>query len=260
MERVAFLLESTGERLACMLNPDSLIIRRLAGVRNRDSATGPLTGARLKDDPLLYTGGGMTELILDLLFDITLAGSSVMAEDVRQLTRPLMELAEGETGGDGYSRPPLVRFVWGKQWNVLGVVTAAAERLEYFTSDGAPRRSWLRMRLVRVTDPSATASAVPPSAEVPELPEELEIPPEQVEVHEVLGGGPSGKTEEEVEAEEPEPGGSTERLDEIAHRLYGDCRFWRLIANFNNIDNPLELGAGHLLRIPPRSAVEGTSA
>jgi hypothetical protein len=73
----------------------------------------------------------------------------------------------------------------------------------------------------------------------------------------VVGGGASGETEEEVESEEPEaePAGSTERLDEIAHRLYGDCRFWRLIAGFNNIDNPLQLAAGRLLRIPPRSSI-----
>jgi len=259
MERVAFLLERTGQQLGCMLNPDSLVMRRLAGVRARHSVSGPLTGARLKDDPLLYTGGGTTELVLDLLFDVTLAGSSIATEDVRELTRPLVELAEGVTGADGYGEPPLVRFVWGKHWNILGVVAAVAERLEYFTSEGAPRRSWLRMRLLRVAESLETGPVT--QAPIPELPESLEIPPEQLGVHEVLGGGPSGETEEEVETEEEAgPESSTERLEDMAHRLYGDCRLWRVIAKFNNIDNPLEVGAGHLLQIPPRSLIGGTTA
>src|ERR1700686_4396973 len=106
MERVAFLLEKTGERIPCLLNPASVVVRRLAGVRVRQSSTGPLTGAALKDDPLLYTGGGMTEILLDLLFDVSLAGTTVAAEDVRELTRPLTGLAEGSEGEDGYGQVP----------------------------------------------------------------------------------------------------------------------------------------------------------
>ena len=48
----------------------------------------------LSDDPLLYTGGGRTELDLDLLFDVSLAGSSVATRDVRDLTRAFWDLAE----------------------------------------------------------------------------------------------------------------------------------------------------------------------
>src|SRR5262249_31280060 len=148
MERVAFLVEKTGERISCLLNPASVVVRRLAGVQARQSTSGPLTGASLKDDPLLYTGGGMTEILLDLLFDVSLVDGTVTIEDVRDLTRPLTALAEGSEGDDGYGQVPLVRFVWGKAWNVLGVVAAAAERLEYFTASGSPQRSWLRMRFL----------------------------------------------------------------------------------------------------------------
>ena len=138
MERVAFLLEKTGERIPCLLNPESIVVRRLAGVRTRRSAGGPLTGAGLKDDPLLYTGGGTTEINLDLLFDIAIGGSTIATEDVRDLTRPLWELAEGSPEESGFSRPPVVRFVWGKAWNIPAIVVAVAERLENFTSQGFP--------------------------------------------------------------------------------------------------------------------------
>ena len=110
MERVAFLVEDTGERIPCLLNPETLVVRRSAGVRRASSVGGRATGTELGDDPLIVTGGGRTELELDLLFDTSLldghgrarAGWPVpgrpaapgAATDVRDLTRPLWRLAE----------------------------------------------------------------------------------------------------------------------------------------------------------------------
>ena len=248
MERVAFLLEKTGERIPCLLNPASVVVRRLAGVQARKSSFGPLTGAALKDDPLLYTGGGTTEILLDLLFDVTLSGSSLNTQDVRDLTRPLTALAEGDEGDDGYGQVPLVRFVWGKAWNVLGIVSAVAERLEYFTPNGAPQRSWLRMRFLRTGD-SGGDDIEPLGDDLPleDLPDEVEVPPDELRFYQAKGAG-EGEDDEEGE-------GSVERLDEIAARCYGNPAWWRLIATFNNIDNPSDLSAGDLLMIPPDSSV-----
>jgi len=247
VERVAFLLEKTGERIPCLLNPASVVVRRLAGVQSRQSTSGPLTGAALKDDPLLYTGGGTTEILLDLLFDVTLAGSNLNTDDVRDLTRPLTVLAEGSEGDDGYGQVPLVRFVWGKAWNVLGVVAAVAERLEYFTANGAPQRSWLRMRFLRAGD-SAAADTEPlgDDLQLEDLPEEIDIPTDELRFHQAQGAG---------EGAEDEDGGSAERLDEIAAAHYGNPAWWRLIAAFNKIDNPMDISAGDLLMIPPDSSV-----
>ena len=75
MERVAFLIERSGARIACMLNPESVVQRRWAGIRPMRSGGGFLTSVGLSDDPLLYTGGGTTELRLDLLFDVSLTES-----------------------------------------------------------------------------------------------------------------------------------------------------------------------------------------
>src|SRR5215211_7017314 len=154
MERVTFVVESTGERLGCLLNPESLQVTRNAGVRRRRTATGLLAGAGISDDPLLYAGGGQTDLVLDLLFDIGIAGSTIQTGDVRDLTRPLWDLAESTAASAG-ATPPVVRFLWGKAWNVPGVVTAVAERLEDFDTGGVPARSWLRMRLARVPEDAA---------------------------------------------------------------------------------------------------------
>jgi hypothetical protein len=158
---VAFLIEESNTTIRCLLNPESLVVRRYAGVAARRSAAGQLTGAGLGDDPLLYTGGGRTELELDLLFDTALVDEAVRREDVRDLTAPIWNLAENANTTAGYWRPPIVRFLWGKAWNVPGVVVAVAERLERFTPGGTPQRSWLRMRLVRVAEPRvATDDAI----------------------------------------------------------------------------------------------------
>jgi hypothetical protein len=248
MERVAFLQEKSGERIPCLLNPASVVVRRLAGVQPRQSSSGPLTGAALKDDPLIYTGGGTTEILLDLLFDVTLSGATLRTEDVRDLTRPLTALAEGEEGEDGYGQVPLVRFVWGKAWNVLGVVAAVAERLEYFTPNGAPQRSWLRMRFLRTGDSGAgNVEALDDDLPLENLPDEVDVPPEELRFYQAKGAGEG--------EEDEEGGGGVERLDEIAARQYGNPAWWRLIATFNNIDNPRDLSAGDVLMIPPDSSV-----
>ena len=72
MERVAFIVEETGERIDCLLNPDTVVVRRHAGLRRRRTAGGIVTGTNLADDPLMATGGGRTELELELLFDVTI--------------------------------------------------------------------------------------------------------------------------------------------------------------------------------------------
>jgi hypothetical protein len=255
MERVAFLLE-TGERLGCLLNPESVVMRRVAGVRPRRSARGALVGAGLTDDPLLYTGGGLTELQLDLLFDVTVAGSSITTDDVRTLTGPLWRLSENPTGALAARRLPQVTFIWGRAWNVPGVIAAVAEKLEYFTTGGAPRRSWVRMRMLRVPPPEAPATPtaqpllIAEGANVPGLPG-LATPgepePQAVDypTHQVLGGA------------DDRGEGVGERLDEIANQYYGDPSLWRLLAAFNAILDPMHLAPGTVIQIPPKSVLTG---
>src|SRR6185503_19839154 len=156
----------------------------------------------------------------------------------------------------GDRRPPTVVFVWGKAWRIPGVVLSVAEKLEHFTPEGLPRRSWLRMKFRRVDAGSPVTPAAPPPAfpdleppEVPLLgPEPFPIPmeddSEDVLVHEVVGGGTGY---------EQGRSGFGERLDELAQRFCGDPAQWRLLASFNGIDDPMRIPAGFLLRIPKPS-------
>ena len=45
--------------------------------------------------------------------------------------------------------------------------------------------------------------------------------------------------------------GQGETLGLIASEEYGDAKQWRHIATANNIDNPIRLRAGTVLRLPP---------
>lgn len=242
MERVAFLVEDTGNRIPCLLNPSSVVVRRATGLRQRESGGGgALTRAALTDDPLFYAGGGTTEILLNLLFDLSLADPSIQFTDVRELTRGLFQLSEGRSNTSGEAELPLVRFVWGKSWNVLGVVSAVSERLEYFTAEGEPQRSWMRIRLLRVPETTPAADDLDePAAPSDLLPED--VPPEDSDFYSLPGEGSSSQDNES----------STQRLDQVAWNKYGKASWWKLIAAFNNIDDPLNVSPGTTLRLPPK--------
>jgi hypothetical protein len=138
MERAVLLVEATGQRISALVNPAHLLRRRLAGLVPRPS----LGTAGPREDPVIVaTGGRRTDFELDLFFDVDLPGSSLVSADVRDLTGPIWDLA---------GRSDVLRFVWGKAWNVPAVVRAVAERLEQFGPDGVPGRSWLRLQLLEV--------------------------------------------------------------------------------------------------------------
>jgi hypothetical protein len=241
MERVAFLVDATGERIDCLLNPETVEVRRLAGVRPRTSDGRQLVGAGLADDPLHFTGGGRTELVLDLVFDVDLVESPIAPADVRELTGPLWRLAENSAQERGSLRPPLVRLVWGKSWNLPGVIVAIAERFDAFGATGVPRRSWLRLKLLRVAEPAAAArrsydEELSAGASAPTAPAGGAV---QVVGDGVSGGGASGAE------------GTSTRFDLVAAEALGNPFRWRLLAEHNGLANPLDVPGGTVLRIPP---------
>ncbi|WP_457666916.1 CIS tube protein [Thiolapillus sp.] len=244
MERVAFLIEDSGERIGCLLNPESLELKRLAGIRNRRVQGDLVSGFNQADDQLMLTGGGITTLTLDLLFDVSLAGSSLRTRDVRDLTGRLWALTENAKKERNRYAPPLCRFLWGKSWNIPAVVTAIAERVEYFDANGVPARSWLRMKLRKVSQPVETAQRPgqrPVRGESAVLPTTGSVVEEAT--HVLLGSSEAG---------------DGERLDQLAETYYGSAALWRIIAVFNGIVDPLHLESGQVLHIPDTAALETT--
>lgn len=241
MERVAFLIEHTGQRIECMLNPDSVTVTRQAGVRARRTVGGAITGRAVTDDSLLATGGGVTQLGLELLFDTSKVAGPKPVHDVRLLTAPLWNLAENSAGDEGQGTPPLVRFVWGKSWNVPGMVCAIAERFECFSTAGMAQRSWVSLRLLRVHVPPLLAATPDiPLDQLASAAETLDPEDDQLLVHRVAG-----------EADPRGEGHSSERAEQLAHRYYGNPAYWRMLATFNKLDDPARLDTGMVLKMPP---------
>jgi hypothetical protein len=236
MERVAFLVEETGERIDCLLNPQTLEMKRVAGVRPRGTAGGQLVGAGRADDPLLFTGGGRTEIVLDLVFDVEMVESKAAPEDVRTLTRRLWTLSENSSQERGSVRPPAVRLVWGKTWNVPGVIGAVAERFDAIGPTGVPRRSWMRLKLMRVEDPAGSPAAMDEFAEPP-----ARAVPAATGAVQALGDGRA------------EPGFSGVRFDLLADDALGSPLRWRRLADHNGIANPLDIRPGRVLSVPGRT-------
>jgi Contractile injection system tube protein len=262
VERVAFLVDATGERIDCLLNPETLEVRRLAGVRSRSSAGGQLVGAGLADDPLLFTGGGRTELVLDLLFDADLVESAVAPRDVRALTGPLWRLAENSAQERGSVRPPLVRLVWGKSWNVPGVIVAVAERFDAFDATGTPRRSWLRLKLVRVAEPAAAARAtfeeeLTAMASAPAVPATgaVQVIGDGSRAGDARSGDHGAGTQRGGAGMQRggagmQRGGLSRRFDLVAAQALGNPLRWRLLAEHNGIADPLGVPGGTVLGVP----------
>jgi hypothetical protein len=259
MERAAFLIQdpqrrSTQTRLSCLLNPNTLTFRRVTGVRRRRSLSGAVTQEGLRDDPLLQTGGGFTELRLDLLFDVHIPGTWLGDKtapsapgdesDVRDLTRPLWNLAENQKRPGEVAGLPKVRFVWGKRWDFPAVIAAVAERLENFTPSGVPQRSFLRLCLLRAddqvvtdealsTDQAMAAAAAPepeqePVSPLDVIPQTEQPPPETYESY-VSPGYPLFLT---------------------AYLVFGDASMWTVIAEANPDVNPVFVMPGTVLRVP----------
>ena len=264
MERAAFLLEAprqggTPVRLSCLLNPSTLVFRRIAGLHRRRSLAGALTQDGLRDDPLIRTGGGFTELRLDLLFDVNIPGTwlgsrpeTPSAEeedkrDVRNLTRPFWDLAENQGRPGEVAGPPKVRFVWGKRWDFTAMVAAVAERLESFTSTGVPQRSFMRLRLLRAEDERVRENVR--ALGLPDLtpPPELELEPEPVSPLDVLP--PAEQPPAETYESYVSPGYP---LFLTAFSFFGDASLWTVIAEANPDVHPVFVPAGTVLRIPTR--------
>ncbi|MCL4247986.1 MAG: LysM peptidoglycan-binding domain-containing protein [Anaerolineae bacterium] len=231
MERVLFHVDSTLELIPCLLNPERVVMRRSSGVRAAPNAN--IIGRSPRQyDTIMFTGGGQTELELQLLFDIQLGAGASVLDDVRDLTAPLWRLTYNAGLASGFGQPPRVRLIWGKAWNVPGIITDLAEWTEDFSPSGKPQRSWVSLRLLQ-TDPAPLVTGRSRLIDAETLAELRALivsrPLTDVRIYEVREG---------------------DRLPELAERFYGEAGLWRLIAEFNDLLDPSDLPPGTVLAIP----------
>jgi len=238
MERIAFLIEPEDVRISCLLNPETVVIKRTTGIKARESIGGPLTGPGMSDAPLMFTGGGQTWIDLELLFDVHLSGGTFRTHDVRDLSGVFFKMAENSVDTNGISTPPVVRMVWGKSWNIPGVITHVAERLDCFSASGVPARSWLKLRMRRVPEDEGETLSL--FEWLNNLETSLKII-DQLD-HQAADSALTNEQSAVVLF--------NERLDLLAQRFYGNPALWRFIAAMNRITDPFAHGVTITIRIP----------
>ncbi|MDZ4763508.1 MAG: LysM peptidoglycan-binding domain-containing protein [Chloroflexota bacterium] len=166
--------------------------------------------------PLVTFGqGGAQSLSLTLYFDSQLAKT-----DVRDYTKPLWSMMmidqSKKNRKSNKGEPPTVAFEWGSLY-FKSVITTISEKFSLFTDDGIPLRCIVQITLRQYED----AADVPPQT-----------------------SGQSGNAPVVNTAQVREG----DRLDHIAAENNGNPSDYRQIAETNNIDNPMRIPSGTVLR------------
>lgn len=170
------------------------------------------------DGPITqYVSGAATTLTLTLYFDTYQAPSIDNpvegGKDVSIHTRKLMELTKIQ---GSLHRPPSVTFCWGSL-QFQGVVVEVRQNFTMFLSDGKPVRAKVDVTFKSVMDPKESKRKAPF-----ESPDRTKFRT----IHE------------------------KEQLWQFAYNEYGDADKWRVIAQANNISNPLNISAGQVIHLP----------
>jgi len=173
--------------------------------------------------PQLEFGGGQpTSMTMQLFFD-TYEVAGANAKDVRkeytEAIWDLMLVDDSLTDPQTHkSRPPKVRFQWGKAWSFDAVITSITQKFTLFKADGTPVRATLDVTFQQVKDDSLYPAQNPTS------------------------GGVGGERMWTVHE------GDT--ITAIAYAEYGESAQWRRIADANRLTQVRRLRPGAVLAIP----------
>jgi nucleoid-associated protein YgaU len=208
----AELHTETGERIKLQFNPAELTISR--------SNSWKAPEAKGKNAPeLRFQSGQSDTLTLSVTLDTTDTGT-----DVSVRTNALLDLMKvdkklpGSDRKNNSGRPPWVQLHWGKLSSFKAVIERMQVKFTYFASDGTPLRAKADLTLKQYRD-GEDWPRQNPTSHTPTL----------HTVHVVVRG---------------------ETLDRIAAIHYADATRWRLIAEANDVVDPLSIAPGTRLTIP----------
>ncbi len=208
----------TGDTVTFQFNPSEYTFKR----RNQFKET---AGHGLETPALEFSGGRPATLKMKLFFDTTDTG-----EDVRQkYTGKLLNMMKIKPSAEGSSpelpgqnqrpkgSPTYCRFQWGKTWSFTAVVSSVTLKYTMFLADGTPVRATGDVTFTQATDGKTYPFQNPTSRSEPRRTRLVQ------------------------------PG---DRLDLIAFDEYGDASRWYELAQANELEDPLDLKSGQILKIP----------
>jgi hypothetical protein len=224
----AWIKIEDGPKITAWFNPKEYTL-----ARSNKWEVKPVPGAPL---PNAQFGGSEPHKIdIELLFD----DSDAPGGDVREITDDLLGMMEVDpkfgSGGKNNARPPTVEFGWGPVIWPKAVCNSVSIQYALFKPDGTPIRAIAKLGLTQVgkatTKSSGGAAKRAGGAKRADPPT---TNPTTVSI-----GGIRSYTVRDGDS-----------LQSIAYAAYGDPTRWRLIAEANGIDDPIELRRGRVLAIP----------
>lgn len=162
-----------------------------------------------------FSGGEAQDLTVNLIFDSTDTGT-----DVRDKYANLLKMAEIDTSKKNpqtrKGEPPECKFQWGSYLSFSGFIKSIGQEFILFKADGTPLRARLKVTFCETANPPKPQN-------------------------------PTSRTESRKIWIVREG----ETLDWIAYKEYGSPAHWRHIAVTNDLDNPLDLQPGQVLKLTP---------
>lgn len=201
--------------ISCVFNPSSYSMTNRAMYREKNKMGNSVIPQ--------FTGIAPMELNVTLIFDssslMQLAANTVMqsaasgkAKEPQPVSVYTNELMKLVMVKPDEHQPPVVTFCWGNL-EFTGHVKSLEHTYTMFSINGKPIRASVKLVIMREEDGYKTPLESPDRTKYTTFTEGMS-------------------------------------LWMLAHKEYGDCEKWRVIAKANGIENPLDLKPGQMLKIP----------
>jgi hypothetical protein len=212
----AYLMVEGGDKLECWFNPENYSVTKTSTWESESTPGQPMPTPQ-------YTGGQPRSLTVELLFDDTEKADGDVSGVIAKLFTLLEVPAQGGAANKNSGRPPTVEFGWGTATTFKAVVTSLTATYTLFRPNGTPVRATAKLGLMQAEDDPGTGAR---------------WKPRQNPTTSGIGG---------IRSHTVRDGDS---LQSIAFREYGDPTRWRVIAEANDVDDPVRLRRGSVLTVP----------
>lgn len=213
----AWLQIEGGRRIDCYFNPTEYSVSK-----SNEWTYAKVTGTSLP--PAQFGGGNPREMQLSLLLDSSLGRPRMSVRDAADELFRMMEVPNGRQGGSTTAVPPFVTFHWGEVVGFKAVCTSLTVAYKLFKPTGEPIRADVKLTLKQAETASSRSSNGANRGQNPTTRANAGHG-----VHTVRDG---------------------DTLPSIAYETYGDPTRWRVIAEANDVDQPLHLRRGTTLSLP----------
>ncbi len=212
-------VEPSGDAIECQFNPNQISYTKSTNWKSTPTFN--------KNIPVAEFGGGQADkLSMKLYFDTSMLSGT----DVRTFLGPLINLTRlvdnGKNSANKRTKPPLCRFMWGTFSSQSGMSFQAyleqiSVTFSMFLPDGTPVRAEADVTFVSVKETTDSGSM------------------------------PAQNPTSRSEARKLWVVAEGETLDWIAYKEYGKPAHWRHIAQSNNLQDPMNLKTGTVLKLTP---------